>query len=77
MKTETESPIAVAVRLVGSQRKLAEALDVHPSMISQMVKDRRKVPATMCRRISAVTGGQVRPEELRPDVFGAPEDCAA
>ena len=74
MKTHVQHPIIVAADLFGTQRALADLLDIHPSMISQISTGRRKVPAYICRKIEEATKGAVTRYELRPDIFGpAPE----
>lgn len=76
MNTHIEHPILVAAKHFGSQRAFADELDVHPSMISQIANGRRRVPATMCRRIERLTGGAVTCHDLRPDIFGEPTQAA-
>jgi DNA-binding transcriptional regulator YdaS (Cro superfamily) len=71
MKTHIQHPIMVAADLFGTQRVLADLLDIHPSMISQIANGRRKVPARMCRKIELLTGGAVTRYDLRPDIFGS------
>lgn len=65
-----------AVRLCGSPVALAEAMGVSPQFVSQLLKGRRPVPPGRCARIEAATGGEVRKERLRPDVFGPASDAA-
>jgi DNA-binding transcriptional regulator YdaS (Cro superfamily) len=78
MKTHVQHPIMVAADLFGTQRALADLLDIHPSMISQISAGRRKVPASICRKIEEATNGKVTRYDLRPDIFGpAPSEEAA
>lgn len=63
-----ESPIRRAVRHCGSQQKLADAIGVHQTFVSKMVRTGR-VPAEQCRPIEEATGGAVSRAELRPDLF--------
>ena len=73
----TESGIQKAVRLLGSQAKLAERLGVTKAFVNQIVSGARRVPAERCRPIEEATGGAVTRYELRPDVFGpAPQEAA-
>lgn len=70
------TPIARAVDQVGRQ-KLADALGVSPSMISQWVTGHRPIAARHVLPIEAATGGQVTRYELAPEVFGPPPKSEA
>lgn len=66
-----EHPIDKAARIVGSQEKLAKALGVTKAAVWQWKgqgEKGRKVPADHCPAIERLTQGEVRCEELRPDV---------
>ena len=76
MKSDIEHPIWLAIRWFGSQRALADKLEVHPSMISQIASDRRKMPISMCRDIELLSDGGITREQLRPDIFGDPSQAA-
>lgn len=52
----------------GGGMQLARTLDVSAVIISQWKTGTRQVPADRCIEIERATGGQVRCEELRPDV---------
>jgi DNA-binding transcriptional regulator YdaS (Cro superfamily) len=67
------TPIQLAIQIVGSQKVLAEALGVEPSLVSQWVTGRRPVAAHHCAAIELACGGGVQRAELRPDVFGYPK----
>lgn len=55
----------------GTQEQFAEELGgLSQSTISSYVTGRRKVPPVHCRKIEAMTNGQVTRYQLRPDVFG-------
>ena len=54
--------------IVGSQRALADLLGVSRGAVNQWKDEGRKVPAEHCPLIERATGGQVRCEDLRPDV---------
>lgn len=65
--------VKYAASIVGGSSKLAQALDITPSVITHWSlpsEDRffRRVPAERCPEIEALTHGQVRCEDLRPDV---------
>ena len=61
-------PIEKAAGIVGSQSALAAALGVTKAAVWQWKDPDRKVPAEHCPAIERVTRGEVRCEELRPDV---------
>lgn len=63
-----ESAIAAAVRVMGSQAKLATVLDLTPPVINQWLKGTRPMPPDRCPAIERATEGCVTCEELRPDV---------
>lgn len=63
-----DHPIDRAAKLLGSQAALAVALGVTRAAVGQWKDEGRKVPAEHCPLIEALTGGDVRCEELRPDV---------
>jgi len=65
--------IRQACTIVGGATKLAGAIGVTPSAITQWrlpegEKFFRQVPAERCPQIEQATGGLVRCEDLRPDV---------
>lgn len=66
-----------AIRIAGSQSKLAARLGVTRQHISNW--RRRGVPPIRCREIEAATDGEVTCYDLLPDVFGPPgrHDTAA
>lgn len=53
---------------LGGVARLAAHLGVSPSAVSQWVHGRRPLPARHCPAIERLTGGQIRCEDLRPDV---------
>lgn len=54
-----------------TQEQFAEDLGgLSQPTISSYVTGRRKVPPVHCRKIEAMTNGQVTRYQLRPDVFG-------
>lgn len=60
-------PIKRAAQILGNQRELAKAMGVTPGRVTQWLTTDRIV-ADYCPRIERLTNGQVRCEELRPDV---------
>lgn len=70
-----ETSIAKAVRLVGGQAALANAIhEHHPTVKQQHVWKwvrAGRVPAEYVRAIEAATGWRVTRYQLRPDVFGS------
>ena len=67
------SPIEQAVEFCGGQKKLADAIDVSPSFVHQLVKRERPIPAALCRKIEKACERHVTVHDLRPDVFGESE----
>ena len=66
------TPINAAIKAAGGQKALADAIGVHPSLISQWRSGHRPISAERCRAIESATG--VTRYALRGDVFGpAPE----
>jgi DNA-binding transcriptional regulator YdaS (Cro superfamily) len=57
-----------AVEKLGSMRTLAEKLGVTKGAVSQWKLDGRRIPAEHCPTIEKLTSGEVRCEQLRPDV---------
>lgn len=73
---DEQHPIERAAKCFETYKAFAEKLDIHPSMISQMISGIRKVPPDRCIDIETLTHGVVTRYELRPDVFGSPEAVA-
>ena len=62
------------IELAGGIRPLASKLGgITPQAISQW----ERVPATRVLKVCAAVGGEVKPHELRPDIYPAPEETAA
>ena len=68
INSSIEHPLERAARLLGSQVALANALGVTKAAVGQWRDTGRRVPAEHCPHIERLTGGEVRCEELRPDV---------
>lgn len=62
-----ENSLEHAIRLLGSQKALADAIGVSPKTVWAWV-NRKAVPAEHCPEIEKATKGAVRCEDLRPDV---------
>ena len=60
--------IKQACKILGGNNKLAVLLEVTPGMVSQWVTGHRRIPAERCPTIERATSGEVRCEDLRPDV---------
>lgn len=63
-----EEALEKAASIIGSLQALAEKLDVTKGAVGQWKLPGRRVPAEHCPAIERLTDGQVRCEQLRPDV---------
>ena len=71
MKTAIEQ----AVEIVGSQTKLAEAVHVQQGHVWNWInRSAGRVPGEHCIAISQATEWQIRPHDLRPDIYPHPLD---
>lgn len=52
----------------GEAARIAQALGVHPVMVSQWANGLKPVPPDRCPGIERATAGAVRCEDMRPDV---------
>lgn len=68
MRVMELTPLQRAIRKLGSQKALADALGVRSPSVSEWKS--RGVPAERCAQIEAATGGEVTRYELRPEIFG-------
>jgi DNA-binding transcriptional regulator YdaS (Cro superfamily) len=59
-----------AVRIHGSQARLADAVGCSQQQISYLLTA-KKITAEMALKLDAATGGEVSKHVLRPDIFGA------
>lgn len=57
-----------AISILKSQKNLGTAINVSQSMVSQMARGERPVPAEHCLAIERATHGAVTCEQLRPDI---------
>ena len=53
----------------GSQCALANRLDIRQQSVAGWFAAGR-IPPERCRQIEEITGGEIKREELRPDIFG-------
>lgn len=65
------NPLEVAIRTLGSQQALADALGIKSPSITEW-RTRERIPAERCIAIETATGGAVTRYDLRPDLFGSP-----
>ena len=60
-----------AIAIVGSQAEVARKLKVsQPTVFYWLRENRRGVPVEYAAQMEQATGGLVKREELRPDIFG-------
>lgn len=67
---KSNSALDDAVRVVGSQAKLARAIGVSQVFVSQMCSNLKAIPPKLCSKIELATQRKVSRAQLRPDVFG-------
>jgi DNA-binding transcriptional regulator YdaS (Cro superfamily) len=65
---EAVQAVKRACSLVGGQAPLASAVGVTVANVSHWATGYRRVPAERAIAVERVTSGQVRVEELRPDI---------
>lgn len=63
----TMNAIQRAIKTLGSQAHLAQALGVRQPTISEWAKGERPIPIERCVQIEQATKGAVRRQDLRPD----------
>lgn len=68
----TDARIAKAIALVGSQKKLADAVGCEQQTISRLLNRQRQITAEMAVAIDHATEGHVSRHDLRPDIFEPP-----
>ena len=71
--TSSRAAIARAVKMFGSEKKLAAAAGVAQQVLNRAVK-RGRVSPELAKAIQRATGGAVTANELRPDLWRRPED---
>jgi DNA-binding transcriptional regulator YdaS (Cro superfamily) len=52
-----------------SQQRLAEALNVSQGLISHWINNRKEIQPEEALKIAKISGWQVRPHDLRPDIW--------
>lgn len=62
------TPLARAIKATGSMAALAKVLGVTKAAVHQWQHPGRRIPAQHCPAIERLTAGDVRCEDLRPDV---------
>ena len=58
-----------AIQIAGTQTELARRIGKTQAHVWNWLHRDHRVPADVAARIEAATDGQVKKEELRPDVF--------
>ena len=66
-------PLKRAIRIVGGQAALGRACGVSQAHVWNWLHRERRVPAGRVLAVEIATGGRVRRDELRPDLY-PPED---
>ena len=59
-----------AIKLAGSQSKLAEAIGISQQGVSYMLRQADTISAEVAVAIERVSNGKIKKCELRPDIFG-------
>jgi len=62
--------IAHAVTIIGGQVATADALGCSQAIVSLWVSGGRKPSAAKTKELERLTGGQIKREWIRPDIFG-------
>lgn len=70
------TPLEKAIKCVGGVTALADSIGTQQSFVSQWKCSARPIPARWCIPIEDATGGEVTRYDLRPDVFGQPNEAA-
>ena len=68
-KKITKPALMKAAEIVGGVTILSEIIEVGQGTVSTWLYTKIKIPAHHVPKIVAATQGQVRPEELRPDIM--------
>ena len=63
--------IEEAVRLKGSQQKLAEAIGCSQQQISYLLQRADRISGEMAIAVERATAGAISRHDLRPDMFGS------
>jgi len=65
----TKPALAKAIKIAGGVTNLAVDIGISHACVSTWLYTDEKIPAHHVPKIVAATKGQVKPEELRPDVY--------
>lgn len=68
MNISNQNPVRAAADCVGGITSLSKLIDVSVPTVHQWITGVRRVPTERAIRIEEATKGQVKAEELRPDV---------
>lgn len=68
MDSSVATPLAEAIRLLGGAKAAAAKLDVSVPLVYFWLAGDRRLPAEKCPVIERLTSGEIRCEQLRPDV---------
>jgi DNA-binding transcriptional regulator YdaS (Cro superfamily) len=66
-----KSLIKKAIKKAGSQAELAKRLGLSQQGVSYLLNQATRVSGETAVAIDRFTGGEVRKEDLRPDIFGS------
>lgn len=66
------SVLEQAVTLGGGQSAVARACGVKQAHVWYWLRRAQRWPAEHAKTLSDLTGGEITPEQIRPDVFGPP-----
>ena len=59
-----------AITIAGSQKKLAAAIGLSQQGVSYLLNGAPRVTAEIAIKIEKATRGEIRRQQLRPDIFG-------
>jgi DNA-binding transcriptional regulator YdaS (Cro superfamily) len=59
-----------AIKAVGSQKKLADAIGLSQQGVSYLLHTAPRIRAEVAIAIERATGGKITRKQLRPDIFG-------
>ena len=68
--SKTRALINLAIKIAGSQQKLAEALGLSQQAVSYYIVGEARVSAEVAVKIDKFTKGKISKAALRPDLFG-------
>ena len=68
--TDIQKLLRDAVEKAGSQAKFAEAVGLSQQGVSYLLRNSDRIAAETAIAIERATNGEIRREQLRPDLFG-------